>query len=200
MVDAAPDTQKRLPNLIGRMLHPAVLAVPTLLIVLSDLGWQSAIQWSALTLPILLVPGTLLVIYLRTLGRHTYQRRTRTPLYVTAWCSVVAAALLTAALDAPRVLIACLVALAVWLPIQLAFNTYLTKISTHAAVAAGCMTGLFVLGKLPNLPLQLLGIGIVLAVSWARIEDRNHTFTQVVLGVLVGTGTVLLVFPFVLNS
>lgn len=199
-LDPVPDSTKPLPKLIGRIFHPAILAIPTLVIALSDLGWAQALRWGAITLPIILLPGILLVAYLRTRGRHTYQRRTRTPLYITAWCSVVAAAALTAALGAPHVLTACLLTLALWLPVQLLFNTYVTKISTHAGVAAGCMTGLFALGKLPTLPLQLIALGIVIIVAWARVSDRNHTLQQVALGVLVGAGSVPLVFPLVLSG
>jgi membrane-associated phospholipid phosphatase len=199
-LDPVPDSTKTLPNLIGRIFHPAILAIPTLVIALSDLGWAEALRWGAITLPIILLPGMLLVLYLRTRGRHTYQRKTRTPLYITAWCSVVTAAVLTAAMGAPRVLTACLLTLALWLPIQLLFNTYVTKISTHAGVAAGCMTGLFALGKLPTLPLQLIALGIVVIVALARVSDRNHTLQQVTLGILVGAGSVLLVFPLVLRG
>ena len=76
MVDVIPDKTKPLPNLIGRVFHPAILAIPTLIIALSDLGWAEALRWGAITLPIILLPGTLLVAYLRTRGRHSYQRST----------------------------------------------------------------------------------------------------------------------------
>ncbi|MDX2137282.1 MAG: hypothetical protein SF123_04245 [Chloroflexota bacterium] len=198
--EPVPDTQKRIANWVGRVFHPAVIAVPTLALVLSDLGWQAALYWSAVTLPIVLLPGLLLVGYLRTRGKYTYQRRTRTPLYITAWLSVIAAAALTAMLGAPRVLLACLLTLAVWLPVQLAVNTFITKISTHAAVVMGCISGLLLLGKLPTLPWQLLGLGMLLLVAWARVHDRNHTVRQVVLGILVALVSVLGVFPLVLRS
>lgn len=198
MTDVLPDRERTIANLIGRIFHPAVVALPTLILILGDLGWQSALQWSAITLPILLIPGTLLVIYLRSRGRETYQRATRTPLYIAAWFSVVGAIVLTLALDAPRVLVACLALLAIWLPIQLAVNTYVTKISTHGAVITGCIMALFVLNKLPNAAVQLIAIGIVVLVGWARVHDRSHTLTQVVLGIAVAVAIVLLVFPIVL--
>jgi membrane-associated phospholipid phosphatase len=62
------------------------------------------------------------------------------------------------------------------------------------------MTGLYALGKLPTLPLQLVALGIVILVAWARVSDRNHTPQQVALGSLVGVGAVLLVFPLVLTG
>jgi membrane-associated phospholipid phosphatase len=199
MTDIVPDRERTIANLIGRIFHPAVVALPTLILILGDLGWQSALQWSAITLPILLIPGILLVLYLRKRGKETYQRATRTPLYIAAWFSVVAAIALTVTLDAPRVLVACLALLAIWLPIQLAINTYVTKISTHAAVITGCITALLVLGKLPDLVVQLIAIGIVILVGWARVHDRSHTLTQVVLGIAVAAVLVLLVFPIVLT-
>ena len=78
-------------------------------------------------------------------------------------------------------------------------NTYVTKVSTHVAVAAGCATGLLLLGKLDSLLLQLAALTIVGLIIWARVTTRNHTVAQVLLGLLVGTGSVLGVFPLLLR-
>ncbi|HEX2907067.1 MAG TPA: hypothetical protein VHO69_09425, partial [Phototrophicaceae bacterium] len=154
---------------------------------------------SALILSVLLLPGLTLEAYLRRQQRFVYQRRTRNPLYVTGWLSCLLCLLILTGLNAPRVLMACLLALVVWIPAQWVINRYVTKISTHAAVAAGCASGLLLLGELPTLLAQLVVLALVIITIWARVVTKNHTPTQVILGLLVGSLPVFLVFPLLLG-
>jgi membrane-associated phospholipid phosphatase len=100
--------------------------------------------------------------------------------------------------NAPRILVACFVALVIWAPIQLLINRYVTKISTHAGVVAACSTGLLLAGKLNHPILLALMIVIAVVTLWARVETKNHTVPQVLLGFLVGALAVLVVFPLML--
>ncbi len=88
--------------------------------------------------------------------------------------------------------------LAVWVPLQWAINTWVTKISGHAAVATGCFAALVVLGKAGTPLIEAVLLVLVIVTVWARVVTRNHTVPQVILGVLVGVLPVLLVFPLVL--
>jgi membrane-associated phospholipid phosphatase len=88
--------------------------------------------------------------------------------------------------------------LAVWLPLQLAINHRITKISAHTGVASGCFTALVLFGKLGN-ALIVTGILLIVLIAWARLMTKNHTLLQVILGCVVGAGSVLLVFPFLLT-
>ena len=88
-------------------------------------------------------------------GHALYKRKIRGPLYLVGWVSVLACLVVVLQFDAPRVLVACVATLAVWLPVQWAVNYWVTKVSAHAAVATGCFVALVLLGKVAN---PLLGL------------------------------------------
>jgi hypothetical protein len=198
MTDPIPDNRNRLAHLLGYIFHPAILCVPTLALVLNHLPVVEAIGWTALVAAIVTLPGLVSITLLRRQQRYVHQRRNRHPVYVVLWLSVIACFVVVLLLDGPAALRVCLAALIVWLPAQFFVNAYYTKVSTHVAVAAGCCTGLLLLGRLDGLllPAALVIIGLT---AWARITTRNHTPAQVLLGVLVGAGSVLVVFPFLLG-
>lgn len=191
----APDNSNRLAWLLGLIFHPAIIMLPTLWLILNDIAYEQAIFWMALISGIILIPGFSVIAFQRRRERYTYQRNSRSPFYMVAWLSVLLCLLLGWGWNAPRVLMSCLAALALWLPIQLLINHYFTKISTHTAVVAGCFTALLLLGKLNDPLLFGVSLGISLLTIWARVVTKNHTLLQVGLGFLVGAGTVLLVFP-----
>ena len=199
MIDPEPDHSNRLAFYAGRIFHPYIICVPTLIAVLSDLPPDQIFAWTLLVLAVILLPTLLFGIYLQRRGRLFHQRSTRNPLYLSGWLSVLVCLVVLVVLDAPQVLIACLTTLAVWLPVQFGINAYITKLSAHAAVAAGCYTGLLLLGKLDNPVVQWGLFAFVVATVWARVTTRNHSIGQVILGLVVGTLPVLIVFPIVLN-
>ena len=88
--------------------------------------------------------------------------------------------------------------LAVWIPAQLTINHFFTKISIHAGVMAGCVTALVFLQVLHPI-VQAMLILMVPLVLWSRHVTKNHTLTQLLLGLLVGGGSVLIVFPWFLG-
>lgn len=199
MNDPLPVQNNRVAVFIGRVLNPFSLPIPTLLIILNDLPFRDLLPWFALTIGLILVPG---VIATRLTERYIspiYMRRTRGPLYLIAWISVIVCLAVFLRLNAPRILIAAVATLTVWVPLQWAINTWVTKISAHAAVAAGCLTTLFILDK-AGTPL-VTGVLLVLMVLmiWARVITRHHTLPQVILGVLVGALPVLIVFPLAIS-
>ncbi len=199
MNDILPDNRNPWAKLIGFIFHPALVGAPTLLTILSDMSLAESIRWIGLMLGVLLIPNILLQVVLQRKGRFVYQRQTRLPMYSVGWVSVLVCLMILIGLSAPRVLIACLLALLVWIPFQLFINQMLTKISIHVAVISGCLTGLLVLNKLESPILKLLAIVIVVLTAWARIKTKNHTRLQVVLGAVVGCLPVLIVFPLVLR-
>jgi hypothetical protein len=199
MNEIIPDERNRVAVLISRVFHPAVIGIPTLLAILSEMSLDQILGWMTLMLSILLVPNVLLQWWLQRRGQYVYQRGTRVPLYIIGWLSVLICLGILTALQAPRVLIACLLALLVWVPVQLFINQVFTKISIHTAVVSGCLTGLWVLGKLTSPVLAIAAILILIGTAWARMETKNHTLLQVVLGALVGCVPVLLVFPLVMR-
>ena len=198
-MDTTPDHSNRIASLLGRIFHPYFISILTVLIILSNLSLSEALRWSALVLILVLVPGILLIMYLRRQDRQIYQRKTRTPVYLVVLVSVLICVGVLHILNAPDVLIACIATLAIWLPVQLLVNTFVTKISTHVAVIAGCSTALWYLGKLDKPILALALLVAILITMWSRITTKNHTYLQVMLGLIVGAGSVLVAFPLLLG-
>jgi membrane-associated phospholipid phosphatase len=192
--DMIPDTNTGIAYWLGLIFHPAVVMLPTLWIILSDVPLQDAIIWIGITALVILIPGFTMIAILKQQQKYTYQRRSRAPLYITAWLSVITCLLFILFLNGPKVLLLCMATLVVWLPVQLAINHSFTKISTHTGVITGCVTALMMLGKLPNPFAIILGFIIIGLTAWARVVTKNHTRLQVILGFIVGAGSVLLVF------
>ena len=198
MTELVPDQSNRFAVIIGRVLHPYFLPIPTVFAILNGLPFQQALGWAAIVLAVVLLPGMTYAAYLEHRGHLLYERRTRGPLYLVGWLSVLVCLAVVVRFQAPRALIASIATLAIWTPVQLAINAWVTKISTHAAVAVGCYTALLILGRLETLFLQTFLLALVILTLWARVVTKNHTIRQVVLGTLVGALPVLLVFPLVL--
>jgi hypothetical protein len=198
-LDVVPDNTNKLAFVIGRLFHPYLVCIPTLLVILGDLPLSETIQWSLLVLSFVLIPLLLVGIYMKVQqGRYLYQRRTRGPIYLVFLFSMLICLALLVMLGAPRILIACLISLILWAPVQLLVNRYVTKISTHAGVIAACGTGLLLAGKLHHPALITFFVLIAAVTMWSRVETKNHTVAQVVMGFLVGALAPLLVFPLVM--
>lgn len=195
MTEPVPDNSKRIAYFIGLGLHPAPVAVGTLLILLWGLPLADTIRWTALVAGVVLIPIFATTAYLQRQDQYTYQRLSRKPIYLVAWIDVAICLGLILIFNGPMILGICMATLLVWLPLQLGINQFLTKISIHMGVASGCFAALWVVGKLTPL-LSLICIVFLLLLGWARIQTKNHTVGQVVLGCIVGIGSVLLVFPF----
>jgi len=199
MTDPIPDHRNRLAYGLGRLFHPYLIAVPTLAAVLADLSLEETFFWMAIVVAILILPLVVTTTFLRRRQRYVYQRATRTPIYLTFWASLLVCIGILTTLRAPVTLLAGILALALWLPLQLLINAYITKVSTHAAVASGCMTGLLLLGKLDHPLLLLSALAVVGLTLWARVATRNHTPQQVIMGTFTGSIAVLIVFPLILS-
>lgn len=199
VLDPAPDYRNRFAHLVGLIFHPFVVPIPTLLLLLRPLPRPEAHGWTALILVILITPVGLTLLLLARRGKYVYQRDVRGPLYVLGWTSVLTCLLLTLVLNAPRMLVACMATLAVWLPLQSAINQRFTKVSIHVAVITGCLLGLLLTGALESLWVRIAAVLAIYLTAWARMVTRNHTLAQVGLGILLGAIPVLLVFPLLLR-
>ena len=198
MTDLIPDNRNKVAYAIGKLFHPYLICIPTLLVLLNDIPFQEMLGWLIIIVSILLTPLLLAGKYLERREKYLYQRESRGPIYVTFWISLMGCLIVIQSLNAPRTLIAAILALALWVPIQLAINSYITKVSTHAAVMAGCATGLLVVGKLDNQIALLVVSAAVIATLWARVVTKNHTIPQVVMGLLVGVLPILIIFSLML--
>lgn len=198
MTDVIPDKSNSIAYTIGLVSHPAVIAILTLVLILQDLSIKQMLFWTALISSVILIPTFTTIAYLRQRNRHTYERGTRKPIYIIAWVSVIVCFFIVLFFDGPREMAICMATLAVWLPLQLMVNHYITKISAHAAVASGCYMALILFNQL-NSALIIIGLVTILSIAWARLTTKNHTVLQVALGILVGAGSVLIVFPIMLR-
>lgn len=196
--DVIPDNRHRLAYGVGLLFHPYLVSMVTLFVVLRDLSLTEAGAWVLTLSAILILPLVALTQYSQRQERYLYQRASRTPLYIVFEVSVLVCILLILVADGPRRLVACFLALLIWMPAQFLINTFYTKISVHAAVTAACGTGLLWFGTLDTWLLRGLVLLGVLATGWARHQTRNHTLQQITLGWVVGAGAVLIAFPLVL--
>lgn len=197
--DRVPDNRNTFAFVIGRIFHPFFVCILTIFAVLSELPLDQALRWSTIVISIILLPGLVANYYVQfRYKRYLYQRETRGPLYLIGWLSVVLCLILLLVMSAPRILIASLITLVLWTPPQLLITMYVTKISAHAGVLAGCTMALLLTGKLTNPLLLALVLIISVVTMWSRIATRNHTFPQIVMGYLLGALPVLLVFPLML--
>lgn len=197
MTDTVPDNSKHIAYFIGLGLHPTPIAIGTLLILLWELPLADTILWTALVASVVLIPIFATTAYLQRQNSHTYQRFSRKPIYLVAWIDAAICLVLILIFNGPTILGICMATLLVWLPLQLGINQFVTKISIHMGVASGCFAALWLTGKLIP-PLILICLVFLILLGWARIQTKNHTVEQVVLGCIVGIGSVLLVFPFFL--
>lgn len=159
--------------------------MPTLLILLNELKWTEALGWLMLPVILVLVPSAAAVVYFERREQPLYQRANRQRVYALGVVCVVLCLAAARLLEAPRPLMACLLALLIWALLQGVVNRVVTKASIHAAIAAGCSVFLVMAGKV-NLVSTILLVGLLIAILWARIATQNHTVTQVVLGALIG--------------
>ncbi|QUQ70151.1 hypothetical protein [Kutzneria sp. CA-103260] len=126
------------------------------------------------------------------LSDHHVGRREqrRIPLLI-ALASVLVGLAVLALAGAPREMLALVTAMFVALAVTLVI-THWWKVSAHAAVASGAAAIL----ALTYGPALLVSYAAVAIVCWSRVELRDHTATQVlvgaVLGLLVGGSVFLL--------
>ena len=195
MTDTVPDNSKPIAYFVGLVLHPATIAIGTLLILLWGLPLDDIIRWTTLVAGVVLIPIFATTAYLHRQDQYTFQRFSRKPIYLVAWIDVAICLALILIFNGPTILGICMATLLIWLPLQLGINQLVTKISIHMGVASGCSAALWIVGKLTPL-LTLICLVCLLLLGWARIQTKNHTAGQVVLGCVVGIGSVLLGFPF----
>ena len=113
--------------------------------------------------------------------RHLGVRQQRLVVMVLIICSVVTGTLLMGVLGAPMAMVALIAAMVATLLVLLAITT-VWKVSVHAAVSSGSVLIL----TLTYGPWLLAGYALVAVVGWSRVELRDHTPAQVVVGTGLG--------------
>ncbi|MER6319918.1 hypothetical protein ABT237_40160 [Streptomyces sp. NPDC001581] len=117
----------------------------------------------------------------RWADRHVGQRRQRIIVMAFIIASVATGTALLWAFGAPRTMIALIAAMLSTLAALLAV-TPAWKISVHAAVSSGSVAML----ALTYGPWALLAYPVVAVVGWSRVELKDHTLGQALVGAAVG--------------
>ena len=190
-------TRRRMARLVTEVMSPVVLIVVVILIV----AVHSAGALRGLVLGLVAVffaagfPYGLVLIGVRR-GRltdhHVSLREQRPRMMAIALASVAVGLVVLRLLDAPHALFSLVAAMVAGLAVGLAVTSF-WKISIHAAAAAGTVESLVMLVS----RWWLLLVPLVVLTGWARVEIRDHTPVQVLVGAIVGAvvaaGVLLLV-------
>ena len=182
-------------RLLTSIFAPAHLVIGLLLLVgsashpsaLRGLAWGTL---AALLIGVAPYAWVLLAVQRgRFTSRHIPERAQRLiPLAVAAGWAVASVAVM-AIFDAPRQLIALLLAMLAGLAVTAAVTTR-WKISLHTAVASGTATILtIVFGRV-----LLMTVILVAGIGWSRVHARDHAIAQVIVGGLLGAAIAACVF------
>lgn len=174
-------------RLLTEAFAPAHLVIGLLLLIgaTSHPSPARGLAWGALAaLLVGALPYTWVLHAVRTgrlTSRHVPEQRQRLrPLGIAAAAAFTGLALLYA-FEAPRQLVALVIAMLTGLTVTAAITHY-WKISLHTAVAAGTATILIIVYG----PVVVVGWAVVSATGWSRIHLREHTTAQVLAGAIVG--------------
>lgn len=185
---------RRLARVVTEALTPAVLVAGICVAVTwhsGSVGWGIVSAVFASGLPVAYV-----VRGIRT-GRftdhHVTVREHRPAAIIAAAVSVVVGLAVMVVLEAPRDLVALVVAMLAGLGLTFVATTWWGKVSFHTAVAAGTVTTLvFVFGPWFHLAWPIVGV-----IAWSRVLLKEHTLAQTVVGVVLGALAAGVVFPLV---
>ena len=191
------DARRRMAHLVTEVMSPVILLVVVIFIVALDSAGagRGAVLGLVATFFAAGFPYGLVLIGVRR-GRitdHNISRREQRPrMMAVALASVAVGLLVLFWLDAPHALFALVASMVAGVAVALAVTSF-WKISIHAAVAAGMVASLVILVS----PWWLLFAPLVVLTGWARVEVRDHTPLQVLVGGVVGAvvaaGVLLLV-------
>jgi len=171
---------------VTELLAPANLAVGQLLLV----GWHSTagpagLAWGLLAATFCgLVPYGIVIAGVRRrrwTDQHLRTRQQRPVPFLAAIASVLAGLALLLALDAPRQLVALVVAMLTGLATTLVVTLW-WKLSVHTAAAAGTVA-ILALSFGPALTLTIPAVALV---AWSRVRLGDHTPAQALAGAALG--------------
>jgi membrane-associated phospholipid phosphatase len=187
--------RRRIARVITELSGPAICAVTGLMVVaIRNAGSGAGAAWGGFA-PLFVagIPMAYIVKGVKA-GRwsdhHVEDRTQRAIPLAVAFVSLAACAALLAAVDAPRELIALVLAMLAGLAVVLTV-THWWKVSIHSAVAGGLLATFVVLFG----PWALLGLPVLAAVAWSRTVLDAHTWPQVIVGALLGAAVAASTFP-----
>jgi membrane-associated phospholipid phosphatase len=176
----------KLAQAVTEILAPANLAVAQLLLVswytspgIAGLGWGLLAATFCGLMPYgIVIAG---VHRQRWSDRHLRVRQQRRTSFLVAIASVLAGLALLLALDAPRQLVALVVAMLTVLAATMLVTLW-WKVSVHTAAASGTVAILVVTFGPP----LLLALPAIALVAWSRIRLGDHNPAETLVGAAVG--------------
>ncbi len=182
-------------RVVTELTAPAVLASALLVVVALDTAKSgtSALAWGLVAA--LFAAGIPLAFIVRGARagawstHHVNERERRPRVLAVALASLVVGVVVLAAWNAPRELLALVVAMGAGLLSVLAVSR-VWKVSIHAAVAGGTTV---VLALLFGPVLLTFGL-VALAAAWSRTILDDHSVPQVVVGLFLGAAVAAVVF------
>ena len=164
---------------------PVVVSIQLLASPMTQPGFPGTMGYGALAaLFVCVLPLFLLLVLVRqgkVTDHHVSDRRQRAPVLLMALASILAGLLVLTAADAPRSVVAMVLAVVAGVVVLAGISPF-WKISGHAAaVSSAAVIGVLMLGP-AWLPLLLL----IPAVGWSRVVLRAHSAAQVIAGSLFG--------------
>ncbi len=189
------EMRKRIANLTSNTLNPFLVSLVIILVLSfeSASGTLDALRWSLILVAIGILPVFLTIIYLVRKGRlgsiFPNIRRQRTRFYLlSSVCAAAGYAVLHYS-EAPLMLRAAfatgLSAVVVFMSINLWW-----KISLHTAFVAALATVLILLYGW----IAAISVVLVPLIAWARIELKQHSPAQVIVGALLIASIVVTAF------
>ncbi len=179
-------TSTRLARTVTDALAPAYLVMAILLII----GWHSTGSLEGLAWGLLAalfcggIPFAIILLGVRRgswTDKHVKVRSQRAVPLTATMVSVLVGILIQVVFDAPRELFALVIAMLVGLAATMVVTVW-WKVSVHTAVAGGVAT---ILALAFGPPLAALAL-VVAAIGWSRVQLRDHTVAQTIVGALLG--------------
>jgi membrane-associated phospholipid phosphatase len=184
------DVHQKSADIISYLLSPTTIGF--YVIVLFILFSEKTKQMDPSFLPLILAIGLIFLCILPVVGILYFakigtidiwvsERRTRPPFYLVAIFGYLIASILFYSLNAHDFFVLSVAYIGV--TITVLFVNFKTKVSSHSAGLTGPFTAvLFVLG-----PLALFLFIFLPFVIWARLHLKAHTFSQLILGSVIGS-------------
>lgn len=189
--------QYKIAKWISRIFHPFLVAVLTLTLATYQSGAPvpAVLLWVGISFATVILPVSLYILWMVRKGKYSDAyvsiREQWHSLYYVATLCLVALVVILAVGDPPLVVTACIVSGVLANGVGMLINRF-TKISVHSAAMAGCTAVLLVFAPVVGWVM----VFATLITGWARMVLKAHTISQIGLGYLVASSSVVVVFRF----
>lgn len=174
----------RLARWLSRLFHPFLISILTLILViyLDGFSWVEAVQWTVVATALVILPVSIYLVYSVKNGRYSDWnisiREQRYSIYALAAICFMALTITFIQTGAPPIALACIYAALLTITLAAGINRFLTKVSIHSATMAGCATVIALMSP----PIGVLMALMTIAVGWSRVQLKQHTMGQVIIG------------------